>query len=45
MQGGTTEANLNNGIQEKISGMVDTIKEIDTLFEENVESKKVLAQI
>ena len=44
---GTTHANIINrvqGMQERISGIGDTVEEIDILVKENVKSKKFLTQ-
>ena len=44
---GTTEANITNRIQEmeeKISGVEDTIQEVDSLVKENIKSNKFLTK-
>ena len=46
-QSGTTDVSITNRIQEmeeRISGVEDTIEEIDSLAKENVKSNKLLAQ-
>ena len=44
---GTTETSITNRIQEieeRISGIEDTIEEIDSLIKENIKSNKFLSQ-